>query len=44
MSHKLKGVISVNNKVIDFKDGKGYIEKTGVHHFLMNIYASIQSF
>ena len=27
MSHKLKGVISVNNKVIDFKDGKGYIEK-----------------
>jgi len=27
MSHKLKGVISVNNKVIDFNDGKGYIEK-----------------
>ena len=38
MSHKLKGFISVNNKVIDFNEGKGYIEKTGVDHSLMNIY------
>ncbi|WP_313340215.1 tocopherol cyclase family protein [Sedimentibacter sp.] len=27
MDHNLKGSISVNNKVIDFNEGKGYIEK-----------------
>jgi hypothetical protein len=42
MSHKLKGFISVNNKVIDFNEGKGYIEKDWGRSF-PNEYIWLQS-
>lgn len=33
MDHSIKGKLEINNKVIDFTDGKGYMEKDWGHSF-----------